>query len=106
MTSETWKPYFESLKGQVKPSADKRMKTYYPTYVNYQVDNGYFSYKGDTQWQYYCRFINSILRAIRSGECDYCFHIYQIIDLLRYEHERLVCDWLPENKCFKVYLQK
>ena len=34
---------------------------------------------------YYCNFINSILRNIRKFECDYCYHIYQVVELLRFE---------------------
>lgn len=34
---------------------------------------------------YYCNYINDILRNIRSGEHDYCYRIYQVIELLKFE---------------------
>lgn len=63
----------------------------------------YGSYHGKTQYQQYCSFINNILRAIRRGEIDYCFYIYQIQDLLKYE-ERLKAVWLQSEGCFRLSL--
>lgn len=53
---------------------------------------------------YYCSYINDILLNIRSGEIDYCYYIYQISELLKYEHDNLKTKWLDKEKCFLVYL--
>ncbi|MFR2774852.1 MAG: hypothetical protein ACLTBR_03365 [Anaerostipes sp.] len=44
-----------------------------------------------TSDQYYRIFINDILRNIRSGEIDYCFHWYQICELIRFHKDNLNC---------------
>lgn len=41
-------------------------------------------YHGRTNWQEYCRYINDILRVVRSGQVDYCYFIYQIMDLAKF----------------------
>ena len=104
MTNEEWQTYFSKLRNKIKPSSKRQMKTTYSIWVNGYKDFSYFAYCGDTEWKYYCKFINSILNAIRKGESDYCFYIYQIADLLKFEHDRLKAIWLPEYQCFKVSL--
>lgn len=104
MTDNEWQKYFSILKLVIHQSSEKRMKYSYSVLVNGHYDNSYFIYSGDTQWQTYCKFINSVLVAIRNGEPDYCYHIYQISDLLRFEHDRLRAVWLPEYQCFEVSL--
>lgn len=47
------------------------------------------AYHGQTNWQEYCAYINSVLRNIRSGQVDYCYYIFQIIDLLQFHLEDL-----------------
>ena len=59
-------------------------------------------YYGKSQYQYYCDFINDILSQIRKGKIDYCFYIYQIADLLKYEHDYLNATWLEKESCFRV----
>lgn len=105
MTDAEWQSYFNELRDDIEPSCARRMKVSYSPSVNGITDNTYFAYCGETQWQYYCKFINSILSAIRKGERDYCYHIYQIKDLLRFEHDRLSVIWLPRHQCFEVSLK-
>ena len=105
MTDEEWQEYFSELRDKIKPCSKKRMKTAYSIWINGYKDITYFTYCGDTEWQYYCKFINSVLSAIRRGENDYCYHIYQISDLLRFEHDRLKAVWLPNHQCFEVSLE-
>ena len=102
MTDSAWQKQFYELRQVVNPSKDKNMKTSYPVRVNGRCEK---SNCGDTQWQNYCRFINDILKNIRLGERDYCYHIYQIKELLRFEHDKLVTEWLPEHQCFEVSLR-
>lgn len=51
----------------------------------------------------YETFINSILYLIRHGEIDYCYYIYQIVDLLKYE-KNLQSRWLEKEQQFRVWL--
>ena len=46
-------------------------------------------YHGTTNWQQYCTYINSVLSTIRSGEHDYCYYKYQIMDLLKFHYDTL-----------------
>lgn len=47
------------------------------------------TYYGQTNWQEYCAYINDILRNIRSGQIDFCYYIYQILDLLKFHYDDL-----------------
>lgn len=47
------------------------------------------TYHGQTNWQEYCAYINDVLRNIRSGQIDYCYYIYQIIDLAKFHFDTL-----------------
>ena len=100
LKAEEWPALFEELKSITKQGKDRKMSCYSPT--------GYWesgnTYTGDTQWQRYCKYINSVLVAIRKGEVDYCYFVYQIQDLLKFEHDRLIAEWLPESQCFQVSL--
>lgn len=46
-------------------------------------------YYGKTNWQEYCAYINDVLHNIRSGQIDYCYYIYQILDLLKFHFDTL-----------------
>lgn len=104
MTNEEWQTYFTKLRNKIKPISERRMRTTYSMWINGYKDISYFEYRGNTEWENYCKFINSILNAIRRGKSDYCFYIYQIADLLKFEHDRLKVIWLPKYQCFKVSL--
>lgn len=106
MTDKEWQEYFGIMKTLTHQVKEKRMSCRTsPILINGYSDNQ-FTYQGDTQWTKYKEFINSILFAIRYGECDYCFYIYHIAELLRYEHDNLRTKWLPDDNCFQVWLNK
>lgn len=106
MTDKEWQEYFGIMKTLTHQVKEKRMScSTSPILINGYSDNQ-FTYQGDTQWTKYKEFINSILFAIRHGECDYCFYIYHIAELLRYEHDKLRTKWLPDDNCFQVWLNK
>jgi len=98
MTDSEWQDYFARMKMLVKPTNEKQMNLC-PFHSIYEDG----VYKGDTQAIRYKQFINGILKAMRSGEVDYAFYIFQISDLLRYE-PNLKAQWLPNSECFKVSL--
>lgn len=112
MTNEQWQEYFSIMKQMIKQGKEKRMKfsTARMTINGYSVD-GQSEYHGETSYAYYCQFINGILRTIRGNSSespshDYCFYIYQIADLLRFEHDRLNVIWRKKDKCFEVWLDE
>lgn len=97
-TNQEWQSDFEILKQTVTPAPENKMTVVPDT-------SSYGSYHGKTQYQNYCSFINNILKNIRRGEIDYCYYIYQIADLLKYEKERLEVQWLQSERCFRVSLK-
>lgn len=54
--------------------------------------------------QIYHDFIDGILFNLRRGNIDYCFYIYQVADLLKYEPYRLHALWLNKERCFRLSL--
>lgn len=98
MTDAEWQDYFARVKMLVVPAKTKNMQGSYSV----RLKEGE-AYQGDTQAYRYKQFINSILRNVRRGEIEFCFYIFQISDLLRYE-PTLKAQWLPYSECFKVSL--
>ena len=98
-TNSQWQKDFANIREVVEPSKfDKMRKIREIPVVNTR-------YHGRTQYQNYCNFINDILLSIRNGEPDYCYYIYQVAELLKYEHSRLKAEWMEEYRCFKISLQ-
>lgn len=105
MTDKMWQEYFTAMRLLTTQSKNRRMSTAHTRTTVNGYDVEYQStYSGETQWHRYCQFINSILSAIRHGQRDYCFNIYQITDLLKFEHDRLRTEWIPKYRCFQVWL--
>lgn len=102
-----WNIYFVALKAKITPISDPKLRKLPVTQCRLQSGE---EYKGETSYQQYCSFINDVLTSIRMGETDYCYYIYQIADLLRFEptlEVRLCCEdrlcpyfmvWLPERR--------
>lgn len=108
MTDEKWQKEFDIRKLFITPYKDGHTK---------KLTVKYFSKKENwdeqttdtcnyyTNWQSYCSYINDILKNIRSGQVDYCYFIYQIVDLLKFHYDDLrtrFCDgywevWLEKN---------
>lgn len=105
LSNKEWQKYFEALRAVTEPSSEKKMKGGKGALtVNYRSIQSSDNFCGDTTYYYYVQGINSILKAIRSGESDYCWSLNQIKDLLKYEHDRLQTEWKPEDKYFRVWL--
>jgi hypothetical protein len=96
-SNKQWQLDFEKLKTKIQPSRLSKMPV-----TPDGIING--TYHGKTQYQYYCGFINDILKNIRNGQVDYCFYVYQVAELLKYEHDRLKVTWLKNDGCFHLTL--
>ena len=46
-------------------------------------------YRGITNWQSYCVYINDVLKNIRGGNHDFCYFGYQVIELLKFHFDTL-----------------
>lgn len=106
MTDAQWQEYFEQMRSSIRPTTERKMRRTGFRYRQSSALDIPDSYHGETMWQRYCDFINGILSSIRHGESDYCFYTYQIAELLRFENTRLRSEWMPNNGCFRVWIQK
>lgn len=97
-TNSQWQQDFIHIRAVVQPLSAKKIKVV-PDSRNFRG-----TYHGKTQYQCYCGFINDVLNNIRRGKPDYCYYIYQIAELLKYEHDRLQAEWLEKYRCFKISL--
>ena len=93
MTDEKWQVYFTALKNMIKPVGKRYM-------------SGIRDWKtgGDYVCSQQCRYrayINDVLRNIRHHGTDFCYYIYQISDLLRYE-PALKAMFNEQYQCFMV----
>lgn len=105
MTDDQWQEYFQKMKALVRPINERRMNYHNSSLtINGKRLKQQSTYSGETQWYRYCQYINSVLDAIRHNEHDYCYNIYQITDLLKYEHDRLSTKWLKDDACIEVWL--
>ena len=108
LTDETWQNEFELRKLFITPYSSKTKKLggrFSRESTDRSEDNPH-TYDGCTNWQSYCSFINDILYNIRGGQVDYCYYIYQIMDLAKFHLHDLktrYCDgywevWLDPGK--------
>lgn len=104
LTDEKWQKEFNIRKLFVKPSPLKKMQGKYSKESGMWNEETQGEYDGVTNWQSYCSYINDILSNIRAGQVDYCYYIYQIMDLLKFHHNDLrtkYCDGY-----WKVWLER
>ena len=105
MTDLAWQQYFSELKNEVKPSSQENMTSRNYIDVDGRIESTHLALSNSAKWMSYCAFINNILNTIRKGKKDYCFFVYQVADLLQFEHDRLKAKWLPKYECFEVRLE-
>lgn len=97
MTNEEWQKVFNNLKDETPESSGRLISR-----RDVRTERGC----SEEQLEKYCAYINDVLGAIRRGHTDFCYYIYQIEDLLRFEHNRLRTEYMPDDQCFKVWLAK
>ena len=106
MTDEKWQKEIKIRKAFVTPYPKNitKMTGKYSKESGKWNEETHGTYHGCTNWQQYCSYINDILRSIRNGQVDYCYYIYQILDLLKFHYDDLktrYCDGYWE-----VWLEK
>ena len=91
LTDEAWQTEFQIRKLFLTPYGRhiKKMGGKYSTDVSSWNEEEKGSYLGITNWQSYCQYINSVLSSIRRGQVDYCYYIYQILDLAKFHYDTL-----------------
>ena len=91
MTDEKWQKEFNLRKMFIMPYPKdiKKLKGQYSKEPGMWNEETQGTYHGCTNWQSYCSYINDILSNIRSGQVDYCYYIYQILDLAKFHYNTL-----------------
>lgn len=91
MTDEKWQKEFNLQKMFITPYGKdvKRLGGKYSRESGMWNEETQGTYHGCTDWQSYCTYINDILRNIRSGQVDYCYYIYQILDIAKFHYNDL-----------------
>ena len=91
MTDEKWQKEFNLRKMFITPYHKdiKKLKGQYSKESGMWNEETQGTYYGCTSWQSYCSYINDILNNIRSGQVDYCYYIYQILDLVKFHYNTL-----------------
>lgn len=95
MSNEEWQEYFAEMKTLIHPLCQKRMSC---------TPHGVPASEKDRETARYASYINGILSTIRSGHEDYCYLIYQIADLLKFEFSDLRTEYIQEDGYFRVWL--
>lgn len=104
MTDAKWQKRFAVMRTIVTPSLESKMsKRVGGIFVNGERINDNID-KTQLSWIRYRSYINDVLSQIRQGKHDYCYFIYQITDLLRYENTRLQTRYFPDGEYFEVWL--
>jgi len=85
MTNDEFQQQLKLMKLSNHPTKEKKLS---PTTLQYKV-NGQFvrlseSDNNETNYTYYIKFINDVLKNIRKGEIEYCYYIGQVRELLRF----------------------
>ena len=106
MTDEKWQKEFKIRKHFITPHPHNitELKGKYSKESGIWNEESNGTYYGCTNWQSYCSYINDVLRNIRKGQVDYCYYIYQILDLLKFH-----CDDLRTKYCdgyWEVWLER
>lgn len=91
LTDKKWQKEFELRKLFIKPykkSIKKLGRQFSKESGKWNIDT-MGEYLGQTNWQEYCSYINDVLKNIRAGQIDYCYFIYQIMDLVKFHYDNL-----------------
>lgn len=91
LTNEKWQKEFNIRKLFITPYPKEvtKLKGQYSKESGMWNEETQGTYYGCTSWQSYCSFINDILNNIRNGQVDYCYYIFQILDLVQFHYEDL-----------------
>lgn len=106
LTDEKWQEELSVRKLYITPcdKKHKRMGGRYSQDVKKWNDDTGIQYYGATDWQRYVAHINDILNVIRSGKVDYCYYVYQILDLLKFHYNDLHAKYI--DGYWEVWLEK
>lgn len=91
LTDEKWQKEFRVRKMFITPYPKdyKKLSGKYSKESGLWNDETQGNYDGPTNHQMSCSHINDILCNIRSGQVDYCYYIYNIMELAKFHYNTL-----------------
>lgn len=106
LTDEKWQKEFNVRKMFITPYSKnvKRLGGKFSKESGMWNEEIMGEYHGETNWNSYCRYINDVLDNIRAGQVDYCYFIYQILDLARFHYNDLTTRYC--DGYWEVWLQR
>ncbi len=104
LTNEQWQQEFRIRKSFIQTTSQKKLNCRQFREPDLWNPESNSSYHGATQWQNYCWYMNDVLRVIRKGDKDYCYFIYQVMELARFHFHELKTKYIPQYKCWEVWL--
>lgn len=105
LTNEKWQKEFNIRKLFITPyTKASKMSGKFSKESGFWNEETQGEYRGMTNWQEYCSYINDVLLTIRSGKIDYCYFIYQIMDLAKFHHNTLKTKYC--DGYWEVWLEK
>lgn len=108
LTDEKWQKEFNVRKMFITQHCKgvKRLSSKYSRESGSWNEETQGEYHGCTNWQEYCSYINDILRNIKSGQRDFCYYIYQILDLAKFHYENRELKTRYCDGYWEVWLEK
>lgn len=101
LTDDKWQVEFYFRKMFVKPYPPNIRKMSVCTNRGYETTQ---TYSGEFQYKRYSMYINDVLKTIRKGKVDYCYFIYQIMDILKFHYNDLRTKYIDDY--WEVWLEK
>ena len=91
LTDEKWQKEFRLRKLFITPHNEsvRKLSGKYSKESGIWNEETMGTYYGCTSWQSYCSYINDVLNNIRMGQIDYCYYIFQIMELARFHYNTL-----------------
>lgn len=105
MSDRQWQNKFQAMRAATVPAHRKRYGCTYSRESGTHNEERHGAYKGTTNYQNYCAFINDALATMRHGGRTLCFYTYQMADLLRFEPKALRTRYVPEDEWWVCWLQ-
>lgn len=106
LTDEKWQKEFNLRKLFITPydKSKKKMGGKFSRESGFWNEETQGTYCGATNYQEVCAYINDILGNIRAGQVDYCYYIYNIMELAKFHYKDLRTKY--RDGYWEVWLEK
>lgn len=110
LTDEKWQKEFALRKMFIKPydKSITRLGSKYSKESGMWNEETQGTYYGTTNYQDVCAHVNDILLNIRAGQIDYCYYIYNVMEIAKFHFTDLKTKYFPcdGNGYWEVWLER